>query len=72
MLPIPAYVTQKTGYLDRGSGQSQTAFAARIDKILRELHAEGLLKAMSERSFGVDYATAAGGFDLDALDQVVE
>lgn len=72
MLPEPAYVTQKTGYLDRGSGLSQTAFAGRIDDILRELHADGTLKELSERYFGVDYATAAGAFDLAALGQVVE
>lgn len=72
MLPEPAYVTQKTGYLDRGSGLLQTAFAARVDEILRELHADGTLKELSERYFGVDYATAAGAFDLAALDQVVE
>ncbi len=72
MLPEPAYVTQKTGYLDRGSGLSQTAFAARIDEILRELHVDGTLKALSERYFGVDYATAAGAFDLAALDQLVD
>ncbi len=72
MLPEPAYVTQKTGYLDRGSGLSQTAFAARIDEILRELHVDGTLNALSERYFGVDYATAAGAFDLAALDQLVD
>lgn len=72
MLPQPAYVTQKTGYLDRGSSLAQTAFAARIDEILRDLHADGSLKALSMRYFGVDYASAAGVFDLAALKQVVE
>ncbi len=72
MLPEPAYVTQKTGYLDRGSQLSQTAFAARIDEILRALHADGTLKSLSERYFGVDYASAAGLFDMVPLGQVVE
>ena len=72
MLPEPAYITQKTGYLDRGSSLSQTAFAARIDEILRGLHADGTVKALSERYFGVDYATAAGSFDMAVLGQVVE
>ena len=45
MLATPAYVTQKTGYLDRGSTLSQTAFAARVDEILQGLHADGSLKA---------------------------
>lgn len=64
-------MTQKTGYLDRGSGLSQTAFSARINEILHELHTDGTLKALSERYFGVDYATAAGAFDLDSIGQVV-
>lgn len=72
MLPKPAYVTQKTGYLDRGSSLSQTAFAARVDEILRELHADGTLKALSRQYFGVDYATAAGVSDMARLNQVVE
>lgn len=72
MLPKPAYVTQKAGYLDRGSGLSQTAFAARVDEILRELHTDGTLKVLSEQYFDVDYATAAAAYDMTALDQVVE
>lgn len=72
MLAEPAYVTQKTGYLDRGSSLSQTEFAGRVDAILRDLHADGSLEGLSEKWFGVDYATAAGAFDMTALGQVVE
>ncbi len=72
MLPTPAYVTQKSGYLDRASTLSQAAFAAKVDEILAGLHSDGTLRALSERYFGVDYATAAGAFDLGSLAQVVE
>lgn len=72
MLPEPAYVTQKTGYLDRGSQLFQAAFAARVDEILRGLHGDGTLKALSARYFGVDYASAAADFDMAALGQVVQ
>ncbi len=71
-LETPAYVTEKTGYLDRGSSLSQTAFAARIDEIMHGLHADGTLKALSEKYFGVDYAAAAGAFDMAPLGQAVE
>jgi len=71
-LATPAYTTQKTGYLDRGSQLSQTAFAARVDGILHDLHADGTLTKLSQRYFGTDYATAAGAFDMAGLGQSVE
>jgi polar amino acid transport system substrate-binding protein len=72
MLEPPAYATQKTGYLDRGSKLSQTVFAATIDQTLADLHADGTFKALSQRYFGTDYATVAGAFDLSTLGQAVE
>ncbi len=71
-LDTPAYFTQKTGYLDRGSSLSQTAFAAKIDQIIAQLHADGTLKALSMKWFGTDYATAAGAFDISSLGQQVQ
>jgi len=71
MLPTPAYHTQKTGYADRSSGLDQVAFLDRVDTILDGLHADGTLKALSMQYFGVDYATAAGEFDLDAIGQQI-
>ena len=72
MLPEPAYVTQKTGYLDRGSSLQQQAFAESIDRILLDLHADGTLRTLSMRHFGVDYASSAAAFGMAALDQRVE
>jgi polar amino acid transport system substrate-binding protein len=60
------------GFVDRSSGLAQAAFVARVDEILRGLHADGTLKALSQQYFGVDYATAAGSFDLVSLGQVVQ
>ncbi len=72
MLPKPAYVTQKTGYLDRGSSLHQAAFAEAIDRIIRELHVDGTLRSLSMRHFGVDYASGAATFEMAALDQRVD
>lgn len=69
MLPTPAYHTQKSGYADRGSSLDPVAFLERVNAIIRGLHADGSLRALSTTHFGVDYATAAGAFDLAALDQ---
>lgn len=71
-LEKPAYITQKTGYLDRGSALTQVTFAAAVDDALAALHADGTLKTLSEQYFGVDYATAAGAFDMTPLGQEVE
>ncbi len=71
MLPEPAYYTQKTGYLDRASTLDQAAFVERINEVIRGLHADGTLEALSLEYFGIDYATAAGEFDLDSVGQVV-
>ncbi len=72
MLQKPAFVTQKTGYLDRGSRLSQTAFAQRIDEILLRLHGDGTLAELSKQHFGVDYTRAAAAFDMSAIDQAVQ
>lgn len=69
MLPTPAYHTQKSGYADRGSSLDAIAFLERVNEIIRALHADGSLRARSITHFGVDYATAAGAFNLAALDQ---
>lgn len=71
MLPEPAYYTQKTGYLDRASSLDQAAFVERVNEVVRGLHADGTLTALSMEYFGVDYATAAGEFDLESIGQVV-
>jgi polar amino acid transport system substrate-binding protein len=72
MLPEPAYVTQKTGYADRGSSLAMGPFLERVDSILRDLHGSGALRELSMKYFGRDYATDAGTFDLTALDQAID
>jgi ABC-type amino acid transport substrate-binding protein len=70
-LTVPAYYTQKTGYIDRDLGLAPAAFVDAINKAVRELHANGKLKALSIQFFGTDYATPAGAFDLAAVGQTV-
>jgi polar amino acid transport system substrate-binding protein len=70
-LTVPAYYTQKTGYVDRDLDLAPAAFLDAINKAVRELHANGKLKALSIQFFGTDYATPAGAFDLAAVEQTV-
>jgi polar amino acid transport system substrate-binding protein len=72
MIEEPAYQSYKTGYVDRESGLSSTAFVAAIDEALATLHADGTLKGLSEKFFGKDYDTAAGAFDMAAINQEVK
>lgn len=66
-----AFPIFSSGFVDRTSGLDATAFLGRVDEIIRGLIADGTLKAKSIEYFGVDYATAAAGFDLDSIGQVV-
>lgn len=72
MIATPAYYSNKTGYVDKKSGLAQAAFVARVDQIVRGLHADGTLKRLSIRFFGEDYATKAGQFDLSTIGQTVQ
>jgi polar amino acid transport system substrate-binding protein len=71
MLDEPAFNTQKTGYVDRGMSLAPGPFLDRINAAIRDLHAQGKLKELSVKFFGVDYASAAAAFDLTAIGQKV-
>lgn len=66
-----AFPIFSTGFVDRKSGLAVEPFLDRINAIVRSLHADGTLKALSIRYFGVDYATDAGAFDLASIGQAV-
>jgi polar amino acid transport system substrate-binding protein len=70
-LKQPAYVTYKTGYVDKGSRLAAGPFVAKVNEIVADLHAAGKLKELSVKYFGKDYATQAGAFDLTTIDQKV-
>jgi ABC-type amino acid transport substrate-binding protein len=71
MLDETAFSMYPSGFIDKGSALHERAFYDRVNDIVRSLHADGQLKALSMQSFGVDYTTAAAAFDLSLLKQVV-
>jgi len=71
MLDKVAFSMYPTGFLDKGSALSQTAFADKVNEIMRAAQADGRMKALSEKYFGTDYATAAAAYDLAPLDQKI-
>ena len=71
LLDEPAFSMYPSGFVDKSSGLSQAAFTARVDAIIAAAHADGTLKALSNRWFGTDYTTEAGRFDLNLIGQDV-
>jgi len=59
------------GFIDKSSGYKPAAFVAKVTEIVKGLHADGTLKALSLEWFKKDYATKAASFDLSATGQVV-
>lgn len=67
----PGFLLDLTAFLDQSSGLAQRAFFDRINAIVLQLLNDGSLPALSEEFFGTDYASAAAGFDIEALNQDV-
>jgi ABC-type amino acid transport substrate-binding protein len=65
----PAYLVYSTGLVDKSSSKDPSRFIARVNDIVSGLLADGTLARLSEEYFGVDYASAAADFDIDALVQ---
>ena len=71
LLDETAFSMYPTGFVDKGSGLSETAFVAKVDEIMAAAHADGTMKQLSMQWFGTDYATAASAFDLSLLKQQI-
>lgn len=69
ILEESAFSMYPSGFVDKSSGLSVKAFFDRVNEIIQAAHADGVMKALSTEWFGTDYATAAGEFDLDLLEQ---
>ena len=69
-LEPPAYVTYKTGYVDKSSGLEAGPFVRRVSKIIADAHRSGELRTLSLKYFGKDYAAEAGSFDLGSIGQI--
>lgn len=71
MLQPPAYLTYKTGYVDKSSGLEVGPFVQRVNEIITEAHRSGELRELSIKYFDKDYAAEAGAFDLASIGQTV-
>lgn len=67
-----AFTYYPSGFVDKSSGLSAAAFVERVNDIVQGLQADGTLKALSEKWFGVDYASGGANFDIEAIRQEVQ
>ncbi len=65
----PVYFEYLAVAMDKNITQDNKTFRAKIDEIIQAMHADGTLKALSEKHYGVDLAGAGAEFDMAALKQ---
>lgn len=65
----PVYFEYLAGAIDKSAPNDTVAFREAVTKAIQELHAEGVLLALSEKHYGIDLTTAAAEFDLTKLEQ---
>lgn len=68
-LSDPVYFEYLAGAIDKSAPNDTAAFREAVTKAIQELHAEGVLLALSEKHYGIDLTTAAAEFDLTKLEQ---
>ena len=55
--------------IDKSSSLDPRSFMDKVTEIVKGLHSDGTLKALSEKAYGTDLATPAASFDLAGLKQ---
>lgn len=65
----PVYFEYLAGAIDKSAPNDTAAFREAVTEAIQELHAEGVLLALSEKHYGIDLTTAAAEFDLTKLEQ---
>ena len=71
-LPDVAFTYYPSGFVDKSSGLSSTAFVAKVDEIIQGLQADGTLAARSQKWFGHNYVKAAAAYDIATVEQQVK
>jgi polar amino acid transport system substrate-binding protein len=64
-----AFEEYLSGFVDKSSGLDVGPFIERVNAIVRDLHADGVLRRLSGKFFGRDYASRAAEFDLGSIGQ---
>jgi polar amino acid transport system substrate-binding protein len=65
----PVFFEYMATSIDKKSSQNPVGFVRKVSEIIQQMHNDGTLLKFSHKHYGQDFTTAAGRFDLQALDQ---
>lgn len=65
----PVYFEYLAGAIDKAAPLDSVPFAKKVTEIINQLHTDGTLVTLSNKYYGLDLASAAAKFDLNALAQ---
>lgn len=65
----PVYFEYLAAAIDKASAKDAVSFVNKVTELIQQMHADGTLKKLSEEFYGLDLASAAAKFDVNALNQ---
>jgi polar amino acid transport system substrate-binding protein len=68
-LGSPVYYEYLAGAIDKAATPDPIPFAKKVSEIIQGLNSDGTLLQLSQKYYNLDLTTAAGSFDLAALNQ---
>lgn len=63
------YFEYLSAAIDKSLTPDPIPFVKKVTEAIQQLHSEGVLLQLSQKYYGLDLTTAAGGFDIDSLNQ---
>jgi polar amino acid transport system substrate-binding protein len=66
----PVYYDYVAAAIDKKSGRDPVPFVRQVTKVIQQMHQDGTLRALSQKYYAGDFATAASEFDINALGQL--
>jgi polar amino acid transport system substrate-binding protein len=65
----PVYFEYLAGAIDKASSKDPVAFTKKVTEIIQQMHQDGTLQKLSQKYYGIDLASAAAKYDINALNQ---
>ena len=65
----PVFFEYLAAAFDKAAGKDPIPLVEKVTEVIKQMHEDGTLKALAEQWYGVDLASAAASFDVDALKQ---
>jgi polar amino acid transport system substrate-binding protein len=65
----PVYFEYLSAAIDKTLTPDPVPLAKKVSEVIQQLHSDGTLLQLSQKYYGMDLTTAAGGFDVNSLNQ---